>query len=160
MPERKEASGTIPAHTGQKARSSFSSDLLGKRFEKHIDRGPAGIPLAIRSEPELPALNQEVQTCRSHEHTPLPECRQCLAIFRVAPPRRGLPIEPLRKRSAEEIANVDNQKNWDWESGWQSPQYFYNRSRTASRSPNGDDAFSCRTSAGLEGYRSGRRLPQ
>jgi hypothetical protein len=62
MSERKQAGGTVPTHPGQKARGSFWSDFFGKRFEKHIDRGPTGIPLAIRSEPELPALDHEVKT--------------------------------------------------------------------------------------------------
>jgi hypothetical protein len=62
MPQRKQASCTIPTHPGQKARGGFWSDFLGKRFEKHIDRGPTGIPLAIRSKPELPALVYEVKT--------------------------------------------------------------------------------------------------
>ena len=52
VPERKQASRTVPAHSGQKARGRLITVLFGKRFEKHIDRRSAGIPLGIGSEPE------------------------------------------------------------------------------------------------------------
>ena len=139
-PYGQEALGSIPAHPREEAGRTVGAELLRQGSEENIDRRPAGVSFWILSEPELALAEHEVAVGRSHQHSPLSERRERIAIGRVGNADGALPIEPFGEGGREQLPDMDDQENGEREALGQPAQNLDEGCWPARGDPNRDGA--------------------
>jgi hypothetical protein len=98
------------------------------------------VSFRILSEPELALAEHEVAVGTCHQHFPLSEWRERIAIGRVGNAEGALPIQPFGEGGGEELPDMDDQENGKREAVGQPAQDLDERRWPARGDPNRDGA--------------------